>query len=98
MTMSTTHTAGKRERLEARITPKQKELFERAAVVSGRSLTDFVISTVEAAATEAIRTHQIMELTARSTEAFIAAAQNPPGPNEQLRAATQRYRELIGEW
>ncbi len=95
--MSAIHHTGKRERLEARVTTQQKELFQQAADLAGRTLTDFIISTVQAAAEESIRTHQVLELTSRGTEAFVAALFHPPVPNERLRAATQRYQELMGQ-
>lgn len=85
----------KRERLEARITPEQRALFQRAASLTGRSLTDFVVGSAQAAAVEAIRTYQIMELTARETEDFASALLNPPEPNEALRAGASRYRKLV---
>jgi uncharacterized protein (DUF1778 family) len=90
--MATARSGNKRERLEARITPEQKALFQRAADLAGRSLTDFVVGSAQAAAEEIIRTHQVLELTARETEAFSAALRNPPAPNERLRAAADRYR------
>ena len=94
--MRTATGTGKRERLEARITPEQKALFQRAADLTGRSLTDFVISSVQAAAEATIRTHQVLELTARETEAFLEAIQHPPAPNERLRAAARQYRAASG--
>jgi len=82
----------KRERLEARLTPEQKALFQRAADLAGRSLTDFVIGSAQAAAEETIRTHQVLELTTRETALFLAALRDPPVPNERLLAAADRYR------
>lgn len=73
------------------MTPEQKAVFQRAAALVGRSVTDFVISSAQVAAEETIRTHQVMELTARETEALLAALQNPPAPNERLRAAAVEY-------
>ena len=92
--MDTAPSTRKRERLEARITSEQKAVFQRAADLAGRSLTDFVIGSAQAAAEETIRTHQVMELTARETEAFLAALQDPPAPSERLRAVADRYRAL----
>ena len=94
--MRTATRTRKRDRLEARITPEQKALFQRAADLTGRSLTDFVISSVQAAAEAAVRTHQVLELTARETEAFLEAIQHPPAPNERLRAAARQYRAASG--
>lgn len=95
--MGTSFSSGKRERLEARISAEQKALFQRAADLAGRSLTDFVVSSAQAAAEETIQRHQVLELTARETDAFFAAIEDPPAPNERLRAAADRYRTLVGQ-
>lgn len=99
--MSPVHPAmfstGKSERLEARISKEQKEIVQRAAELSGRSLTDFIIDSAMEAAERAIRTHQVLELTARSTAAFTASLANPPAPNDNLRRAAQRYRDFVAE-
>ncbi|MDP2663452.1 MAG: DUF1778 domain-containing protein [Dehalococcoidia bacterium] len=81
--------------MEARITPEQKALFQRAASITGRSLSDFVVASLQEAATEAIRSNQVLELTERETQAFASALLNPPAPNEILRAGAGRYRELV---
>ena len=39
--------ASKTARLEARITPDQKALLERAAALSGRTLREFVVSSAQ---------------------------------------------------
>jgi uncharacterized protein (DUF1778 family) len=87
----------RRERLEARISTEQKALLERAAAVEGRSLTDFVVSAVHAAALETIQRYELMALTARDSMAFAEALTNPTEPNERLRAAARRNRDLIAE-
>ncbi len=94
--MRTATGTGKRERLEARITPEQKALFQHAVDLAGRSLTDFVISSVQAAAEATIRTHRVLELTARETDVFLAALQHPPAPNQRLRAAAGQHRASTG--
>ncbi len=94
--MGTTVRNVKRERLEARVTAEQKALIERAAELAGRTLTDFMIGSLQTAAEEAIRTHQVLELTARETEGFIEALENPPRPVERLLVAARRHRELTG--
>lgn len=92
--MEATGTAKKRERLEARITPELKQQIQRAAALLGRTPTDFVISTVQAAAEATIHSHQVMELTAQQTEAFVTALENPAPPNQHLREAAERYRSF----
>lgn len=98
--MATTKAATKkpaRARLEARVKPEQKALFERAAALRGQSLTDFLVQSAQTAAEEIIQTHEVITLTARDTAALIEALRNPPPPNEKLRRALQRHDETIEE-
>ncbi len=90
-------TTMKRERIGARITPEQKALLQRAADLTGRSLTDFVVASAQAAAEETIRRHQVIQLTARDSERLAQALLDPPAPNDKLRAAAKDYRAFIGE-
>lgn len=84
------------ERLEARITPEQKSLIERAAALQGRSVTDFVVSTVQDAAKRTIEEYQIIRLSVRDAAVFAEAILNPPEPGPRLRAAVARYKRMIG--
>jgi uncharacterized protein (DUF1778 family) len=90
-------TRGKKERLEARVSAEQKELFMRAAALQGGTLTEFVVRSLQEAASRTIREHEIMELTAQDREVFIETLLNPPGPNERLRQAAIEYRNIMGE-
>ncbi len=73
-------------RLELRVAPDEKEIIDRAATLSGSSTTDFVRSTMLAASREAVRAHEVIELTAEGSRAFVEALMDPPEPNENLRA------------
>ena len=81
------------ERLEARVTRVQKELFQRAADIQGRTLTDFVISSVAEAAKQVIQEYEIMILSVQDREVFVEALLNPPEPSDKLRAAASRYKQ-----
>jgi uncharacterized protein (DUF1778 family) len=72
-------------------------LLERAAALEGRSLTDFVVASAHAAALETIERHEVIALTARDSLAFTQALVHPPAPNDRLRAAARRHRELVAE-
>ncbi len=87
---------GKAERLEARITPAQKEILQHAAELEGRSLTDFVISSAQAAAMRTIHEHEVLLLSAKDREVFVNALLNPPAPNDKLRRAAHRYKQKHG--
>jgi uncharacterized protein (DUF1778 family) len=73
-------------RLEFRLASGEKALIERAAALSGSNTTDFVRSTMLTAAKEAVRMHEVIELTAEGSRAFVEALIDPPEPNEHLRA------------
>jgi uncharacterized protein (DUF1778 family) len=86
----------KPERFEARITRQQKELLQRAADLEGRSLTDFVMSSAQAAARQTVRDHQLLRLSSRDQEAFARALAHPPSPAPRLRAAYEHHRDELG--
>ena len=84
------------ERLEARISKVQKELFTRAAELQGRSLTDFLIASAQDAALETVRAHDALRLSERDRQAFVSALLTPPTPSKALRRAAKRYRQRTG--
>jgi uncharacterized protein (DUF1778 family) len=84
------------ERLEARITPEQKALIQRAAELQGRSLTDFVVASAQEAAMRAIEDMHLVRLGAADSIAFAEALLKPRVPAPKLRAAVRRYREIFG--
>jgi uncharacterized protein (DUF1778 family) len=86
----------KSERLEARISQENKELFQRAADIQGRTLTDFVVSSLVCAANQIIQENEIMVLSRKDQEVFVEALLNPPAPSEKLRVAAQRYKKNMG--
>jgi uncharacterized protein (DUF1778 family) len=82
-------------RLEARISPETKAMLQKAADLEGRTLTDFVIASVEAEALRVIERHQTLKLSMGDAEAFVDALLNPPQPNDALKAAASRYKQVI---
>ncbi len=84
------------ERLEARVTAEQKSLIERAAALQGRTVTDFVLTSVQDAARRAIDEHHQLALSVRDSEAFVDALLNPQPVNDRLRDTVRRYREQAG--
>ncbi len=84
------------ERLETRVTADQKNLIEQAAALQGRSVTDFVLTSVQEAAQRAIEEHQRLDLSVRDSQAFVEALINPPPVNDRLRETVRRYRQATG--
>ncbi|NEQ98876.1 MAG: DUF1778 domain-containing protein [Cyanothece sp. SIO2G6] len=92
--MATVASSTPMARLEARITPETKALFQKAASLEGRTLTDFVVASVQAEANRVIQKHQILKLSVDDSEAFVDALLNPPEPNDSLKAAALRYEQV----
>lgn len=86
----------RQERLEARISRDQKTLFQRAADLQGRTLTDFVLHSVHEAAVRTIEESRVIRLSADDSRVFADALLNPRKPAAKLRTAAQRYLERFG--
>ena len=84
-------------RFDARLNGEQKLLIQRAADLEGRTMTDFVLHSAEAAAERTIEKRAMLILTARETETFVSALLNPPGPGTTLRQAAREYRKNVAE-
>ena len=86
----------KEERLEARVTPEQKQLIARAAALRGSSVTEFIVASAQQAAADAIKDFEFLTLHDEARDVFVNAILHPPAPNEAARKAVQRYREQMG--
>lgn len=84
-------------RLEARLSRVQKGLLQHAADLSGRSLTDFIVTASQEAANKVIREHEILTLTMKESENFVHALLNPLKPNTALKNAAKRYKKFQGK-
>ena len=81
-------------RIEARISAEAKALIQKAVDIEGGTLTDFVSKSAQAAAQNVIETHQTLKLGIEDSKAFVDAILNPKEPNEALKAAVKRYKEI----
>ena len=82
-------------RFDARLNREQKMLLERAADMEGRTMTDFVLRSAEAAAERTIQQRALLILTVRETQAFVKAILNPSEPGRVLRKAARQYKEYV---
>jgi len=83
-------------RLEARLSGKQKALLQQAAELSGRTLSDFVISSAEEVAARVIQDHETVRLNQAEKLAFVNALLDPPAPGARLLQAATNYRQRVG--
>ena len=79
------------ERLQARITADQEELFKEAAAIRGVTLTYFVVSSADEAAMRTLEPIHVIQLSRRDQRRFASAVIRPPQPNARLRAAARRH-------
>lgn len=84
-------------RLEARVDPELKARWQQAADLEGRTLTDFIISSMQASADKVIERHQRMKLNQQDSRIFVETIMNPPEPNARLIEAGKKYQEMMGE-
>jgi uncharacterized protein (DUF1778 family) len=85
----------KKDRFDLRLTPETKETIEKAALISGQSLTDFVVAASTERAREVIRESEVITLSARDYARVLAALDSPPEPSPALRRAAERYGKMF---
>lgn len=79
-------------RFNARLSRDQKQLFEKAASIGGyRSLTYFVILTIQEKAKEIVREIEQIMSSERDSQIFFDAITNPNIPSETLKNALEDY-------
>jgi uncharacterized protein (DUF1778 family) len=79
----------KRETLNIRIKPEERNLIDRAAKARGKNRTDFVLEAARAAAEEALLDQTIIAASPEAYAAFLARLDMPPQSNERLRKTMQ---------
>jgi uncharacterized protein (DUF1778 family) len=70
----------KSDRLELRLTPEQKAEIEQAAVLSGRTVTDFSVPVLVREANEIIRSDRERLLSQKTWDRFNAILDRPAKP------------------
>lgn len=83
-------------RFDTRLPKEQKIFFEFAASLGGyRTLTEFVIVSVQEKAKEIVEEHNKIISTKRDQEVFFNEITNPSNPNNALKDAAERYKSRI---
>lgn len=91
--MATKEIKQNKARFDTRLSLEQKVFFERAARIGGyRSLTDFVVLTVQEKAKEIISEKEQILASERDRELFFNAITNSPKANKNLINAANEYK------
>lgn len=93
--MATANSTSKSARLETRVSPEQKELIERAAAYSGRSVSDFVVAHVEVAAKKVVDEYERLHLNQEQSRVLVDALLSFKRPNKRLLSAMENHRKRV---
>ena len=83
-------------RIEARISPELKAMFQTAADIENITLSEFLTKSAREAAQDIISNHNVLKLNAEDSRAFADAILNPKEPNEALKKAAAWYKQELG--
>jgi uncharacterized protein (DUF1778 family) len=84
--MPTSHQEkAKRETLNIRIKPELRGLIDRAAELSGKNRTDFVLDAARLAAEDALLDRTVFVVNPKAYAEFLLRLDAPPRPNARLR-------------
>ena len=83
-------------RIEARISPELKAMFQTAADIENITLSEFLIKSAREAAQEIISNHNVLKLNAEDSQAFADAILNPKQPNAALKHAAAWHKQELG--
>jgi uncharacterized protein (DUF1778 family) len=79
----------RRDTLNLRIKPEDRGLIDRAAKLTGKTKTDFVLEAARRAAEDALVDRTLFLAGPEAFEAFRARLDEPPHPNDRLRRSLQ---------
>lgn len=84
-------------RLEARIDRDLHAALKHAAVLQGRTMTDFVVSALQDAVHRALESASVIRLSVADQEAFVKGLLSPPEDSPALKRAFERRKALVRE-
>jgi uncharacterized protein (DUF1778 family) len=77
--------AQRRSLINLRVTPRDRELIDRAAATLGKNRSEFMMEASRQAAEDALMDRTAFRLDAAHFSAFMAQLDAPPAPTERLR-------------
>ncbi len=83
------------KRMNLRVSPETKAKLVRAAALRNTDLTNFVTQTALREAEAVIEAAEVVRLTARDHARVLELLENPPRPNEKLRAAISALPDTL---
>jgi uncharacterized protein (DUF1778 family) len=75
----------RRDTLNLRIKPEERGLIDRAATITGKTRTDFVLEAARHAAEEALLDRTVFTVSPQAYASFLKRLDEAPKPNDRLR-------------
>ncbi len=76
--------------INLRIDTQTRQLIDEAAVVLGKTRTEFMIDSARSLAIDVLLDQRLFVLDSARYDAFVEALDNPPAPGPRLRALLRR--------
>lgn len=94
---SVARNAARDQRLDLRIQGEMKTLIERAAALSGETLSTFVLSSTLRRARKVLREADVIDLSNEARDRFLAVLDDvDTRPNAALLKAADRHEAMVG--
>ena len=94
---SVARNAARDQRLDLRIQGELRTLIERAATLSGETLSTFVLSSTLRRARKVLREADVIDLSQEARDRFLAVLDDVDArPNAALLRAAQRHKTMVG--
>lgn len=87
--MAKSPAAPRRDTLNLRIKPQERGLIDRAAALTGKTRTDFVLEAARQAAEEALLDRTVFAVSPEVYATFLARLDEAPKSNDRLRRTMQ---------
>lgn len=86
------------ERIDFRISSKQKEVIKYASELKGfKNLSEFIIYCISNEANKVISENKIIMKTYEDQLLFVNTLSSPPEPSERLKQAQNKYLKFIAD-
>jgi uncharacterized protein (DUF1778 family) len=82
----------KMDRIDLRVTKEQKEVLARAAVLSGVSMSSFLVANALTEAKKIVAKSEVIVLSDRDRDLFYSILRQPPKPNKNLVKLLRNHR------
>jgi uncharacterized protein (DUF1778 family) len=81
------------EHFDIEVSYSVKEMLTKAAEIDGCSLTALIVQAAIDKAREILKNHQEIVLSPKEWNSLMTTLENPPLPNEALKAALEDYQD-----